>query len=42
MVGDVHSDHMEPVKGGIRFDIDSNLEEVERASSIDDIQKCNY
>ena len=30
----VHSDHMEPVKGGIRFDIDSNLEEVEGLAAL--------
>ena len=30
----VHSDHMEPVKGGIRFDIDANLEEVEGLAAL--------
>jgi len=30
----VHSDHMEPVKGGIRFNIDANLEEVEGLAAL--------
>ena len=30
----VHSDHFEPVKGGIRFDLDVNQEEVEALAAL--------
>ena len=30
----VHSEHMEPTKGGIRFDIDTHAEEVEALAAL--------
>ena len=30
----VHSEHMEPTKGGIRFDLETNVEEVEALAAL--------